>query len=460
MKNYAIVLAAGKGTRMKTELPKCAFPILKKPMIEYIVENIETSVVDEIICVVGYKKEYLQDLLKDRVKYAFQEEQLGTGHAVCKAADLLNGKEGTTAILLGDMPLINNKVIDKVISYHNDKKNDLTVVTAEFDKPKGYGRIIRNEFGNIEKIVEDKDCSKTQKLIKEINTGIYIVDNSLLFDAVHKIELNERKGEYYLTDIVEIMKKEEYKVDAFLLWDSPKVMGVNDLYTISQAEKHLRHDINKSHMLNGVSIINPETVTIGHSVVIEEGVIINPNTFITGDSVIKKGSIIGPNTEIHSSMIHTDVSVKHSLVYNSEVYDNTTIGPFAHLRNGAVIGKNNRIGNFVEVKNSKTGDGTKAAHLAYIGDTITGSRVNFGCGSITVNYDGVNKNKTIIGDDVFIGCNTNLIAPVEIGNKVFIAAGSTVTKNVPEGALAIARNKQINKADYAKNLIRPKVDTK
>ena len=460
MKNYAIVLAAGKGTRMKTELPKCAFPILKKPMIEYIVENIETSVVDEIICVVGYKKEYLQDLLKDRVEYAFQDEQLGTGHAVGKAADLLKDKKGTTVILLGDMPLINSKVINKVISYHTDKMNDLTVVTAEFENPKGYGRIVRNEYGSIEKIVEHKDCTKAQKTIKEINTGIYIVDNSLLFEAVEKIKINEQKGEYYLTDIVEIMKKEDYKVDAFLLWDSPKAMGVNDLYTISHAEKHLRNDINKSHMLNGVSIINPETVTIGHSVVIEEGVIINPNTFITGDSVIKKGAIIGPNTEIHSSIIHKNVSVKHSLVYDSEVFDNTTIGPFAHLRDGAVIGKNNRVGNFVEVKNSKTGNGTKAAHLAYIGDTVTGSRVNFGCGSITVNYDGINKNKTIIGDDVFIGCNTNLIAPVEIGNRVFIAAGSTVTKDVPEGALAIARNKQINKADYAKNLIRPKDDTK
>ncbi|MCK5388748.1 MAG: bifunctional UDP-N-acetylglucosamine diphosphorylase/glucosamine-1-phosphate N-acetyltransferase GlmU, partial [Candidatus Izimaplasma sp.] len=261
----------------------------------------------------------------------------------------------------------------------------------------------------------------------------------------------------YLTDIVEIMR-DDYKVGSFLLWDSIKVMGVNDLFTLSIAEKHLRENINKCHMLNGVSIINPQTVTIGHGVEIGENVTINPNTFITGNSVIKKDSIIGPNTEIHSSIIHKNVSVKHSLVYDSEVFENSTIGPFAHLRNGAVIGKNNRIGNFVEVKKSTTGTGTKAAHLAYIGDTITGKNVNFGCGSITVNYDGVKKHQTIIGDDVFIGCNTNLVAPVEIGDKVFIAAGSTVTKNVPKGAFAIARNKQINKADYAKNLIRPKDD--
>ena len=457
MSKYAIVLAAGKGTRMKTELPKCAFPILKKPMINYIVENIEKSVVDEIVCVVGYKKEDIKELLDGNVKYAVQDDQLGTGHAVLMAKDILEDKEGTTIILLGDMPLIDHKVINKVISYHCDKKNDLTVVTAEFANPKGYGRIIKNEYGNIEAIVEQKDCTKEQKRIKEVNTGIYIVNNKLLFEAVKKIEVNKRKGEYYLTDIVEIMR-DEYKVSAFLLWDSPKVMGVNDLYTLSIAEKYLREEINKYHMLNGVSIINPETVTIGHSVIIGENVTINPNTFITGDSIIRRDSVIGPNTEIHSSIIHKNVLVKHSLVYDSEVLENTTIGPFAHLRNGAKIGKNNRIGNFVEVKKSITGTGTKAAHLAYIGDAITGNNVNFGCGSITVNYDGVKKHQTIIGNDVFIGCNTNLVAPVEIGDMVFIAAGSTVTKNVPKGALAIARNRQINKADYAKNLIRPKDD--
>lgn len=457
MKNYAIVLAAGKGTRMKTELPKCAFPILKKPMINYIIENIEKSVVDEIICVVGYKKEIIKELLDGNVKYANQDEQLGTGHAVLMTKELLENKEGSTIILLGDMPLIDYKLINKVISYHSDKKNDLTVVTTEFNNPKGYGRIIRNEYGNIDSIVEHKDCTKEQKRIKEINTGIYIVNNKLLFDAVDKIDVNKRKGEYYLTDIVGIMR-DDYKVDAFVLWDSPKVMGVNDLFTISIAEKHLREYINKYHMLNGVSIINPETVTIGQGVEIGENVTINPNTFITGESVIEKDSVIGPNTEIHSSVIHKNVTVKHSIVYDSEVFENTTIGPFAHLRNKAIIGKNNRIGNFVEVKNSKTGNGTKAAHLAYIGDAITGQNVNFGCGSITVNYDGVDKHQTIIGDDVFIGCNTNLVAPLKVGNRVFIAAGSTVTKDIPEGAFAIARNKQINKADYAKHLIRPKDD--
>jgi len=457
MKNYAIVLAAGKGTRMKTELPKCAFPILKKPMIKYIHENIEKSIIDETTVVVGYQKEILMEILGDKVDYAFQNKQKGTGHAVMVTKELMGKKEGTTIIMLGDMPLIDYKVINKVIKYHCDKDNDLTVLTTKYPQPKGYGRIIRNEYGNIEAIVEHNDCTNDQKRINEVNTGIYVVNNKLLFEIVDTIELNERKKEYYLTDIVQIMKP-NYRVDAFELWDNEKVMGVNDLYSASVAERYLRNEINKAHMINGVSIVTPNTVTIGENVVIEGNVTIYPNTYITGTTVIKSGSKIGPNSEIHSSIIHNNVRVQHSLIFDSEVKSDTTIGPFAHLRAGAVIGERVRIGNFVEVKNSIIGEGTKSAHLAYIGDTTTGSNVNFGCGSITVNYDGVNKNRTVIGDDVFIGCNTNLIAPVTVGDRVFIAAGSTVTKNVPSGALAIARNRQINKEDYAKNFITPKDD--
>jgi bifunctional UDP-N-acetylglucosamine pyrophosphorylase/glucosamine-1-phosphate N-acetyltransferase len=457
MKNYAIVLAAGKGTRMKTELPKCAFPILKKPMIKYIHENIEKSVVDETTVVVGYQKEVLMDILEDKVNYSHQNTQKGTGHAIMVTKDIMGDKEGTTIIMLGDMPLVDYTVINKVLNYHRDKDNDLTVLTTKFTQPKGYGRIIRNEHGNIEAIIEHNDCTFEQKRINEINTGIYVVNNKILFKEIDNIQLNERKQEYYLTDIVAIMKP-KYRVDTFELWDNDKVMGVNDLYSASIAEKYLRNVINKSHMLNGVSIVTPETVTIGHNVQIESNVTIYPNTYITGDSVIMSGSKIGPNTEIHTSVIHNNVRVKHSLIFDSEVKSDAVIGPFAHLRNGAVIGDANRIGNFVEVKNSTTGEGTKASHLAYIGDTTTGDHVNFGCGSITVNYDGVKKHRTEIGDDVFIGCNTNLVAPVKVGDRVFIAAGSTVTKDIPSGAFTIARNRQINKEDYSKNFISPKND--
>ncbi|MCF7926172.1 MAG: bifunctional UDP-N-acetylglucosamine diphosphorylase/glucosamine-1-phosphate N-acetyltransferase GlmU [Candidatus Izimaplasma sp.] len=454
MKNYAIVLAAGKGTRMKTELPKCAIPIISKPMIKYIHEYIEKSIIDETTVVVGYQQDVIKDILKDQVNYVVQDKQLGTGDAVKAAQPILGDKKGNTIILLGDMPLIDDEVINKAFSYHLDKGNDLTVVSTRYDNPRGYGRIIRNEYNNIESIIEDSECTREQRQIKEVNTGIYVVDNQALFTALDKIKMNERKGEYYLTDIVSIMKP-DYHIDVFDLWDNQKVMGVNTLYAISKAEKVLRNRINKQHMLNGVSMINPETITIGHNVDIERNTTIYPNTYLTGDTTIKSGSKIGPNTEVHDSIIHHNVRVKHSLIFDSEIKSDTTVGPFAHLRNGAVIGERNRIGNFVEIKKSVTGEGTKASHLAYIGDTETGKNVNFGCGSITVNYNGVKKNKTIIGDDVFIGCNTNLIAPVKVGERVFIAAGSTVTKNVPKGALAIARNRQINKEDYAKNFISP-----
>ena len=456
MKTYAVLLAAGKGTRMKTELPKCAYQLLKKPMIEYCVERLENSQVDDIVVVVGHKKEIIQDILKERVQYAIQSEQLGTGHAALCAATILEKEKGKIIILPGDMPLFDSRLIDKILNAHDEMGNDLTLVTAVFDNPKGYGRIVKDKYGAVCSIVEELDCTDFQKQIKEINTGVYVINSEDLFSSLKKININERKGEFYLTDIVSIMKK-THKIGVFPVRNNILTMGINDLYQISIAEKYLRDEINKIHMLNGVSIINPETVTIGHDVIIEPGAIINPNTTITGKSTIKAGSIIGPNTEIHESKINENSQVKHSLVYDSIVGKNTTVGPFAHLRGHAEIGENNRIGNFVEVKGSKTGEGTKAAHLSYIGDSIVGDRVNFGCGSITVNYDGVNKHKTIIGNDVFIGCNVNMIAPLNISDNVFIAAGSTVTEDVPKGSLTIARSKQINKEDYAKNLVKPKI---
>lgn len=459
MKKYALILAAGKGTRMRTEMPKCAFPILGKPMIEYIVENLEKTDIDEIIAIVGHKKEVIQDILKDRVQYAIQEQILGTGHAVLSAAPLLDGKEGTTFILPGDMPLMEYPLMDKLMRAHEEMGNDLTVVTMVMDYPKGYGRIVRDEYGTVKGIVEENDCTESEKQIKEVNSSVYIVNNKALFETLKLIKKNERKGEYYLTDIVALMHQ-NYKVNTFIVRNPMVTMGINDLYSISIAEKYLRDSINKSHMLSGVSMVNPETITIGHNVIIEEGVWIYPNTSIIGNSVIKKGAIIGPNSEVRDSFIDEGAEIRHSLVIDSRVGKKTTVGPFAHLRGHANVGDHNRIGNFVEVKNSTTGFDTKAAHLAYIGDAEVGERVNFGCGSITVNYDGVKKHKTIIGNDVFIGCNVNMVAPINISDNVFIAAGSTVTKDIPKGSLAIARNQQINKEDYYKYLIKPKPSEK
>ncbi len=449
MKKYAIVLAAGKGTRMKTELPKCAYPLLRKPMIAYIVENIRnTNLFDEIIVVVGHKREIIQDILGDTVTYVVQDKQLGTGHAVMVCEPFINDLDGETLILPGDMPLIDDMVISKTMREHIDRRHDLTIVTTKIDEPEGYGRIIRNESGYLDSIIEHHEATLSQRTISEINTGIYAVNTNKLFVALKEVTNNNSKNEYYLTDIVNIMQQKKDVIGTYFLKESFKSMGVNDLYALSIAEAKLRLNINRELMLKGVAMINPETITIGHNVVIEENVMIHPNTYITGNSIVRKGAIIGPNTEIHESVIGEKVICRHSLVYNSIIEENSSIGPFAHLRDGAHIGPKNRIGNFVEVKKSTTQENTKASHLAYIGDATVGKNVNFGCGSITVNYDGKNKYQTTIGDDVFIGCNVNLIAPIHVDDNSLIAAGSTLNKNVPKGTLAIARAYQVNKENY------------
>lgn len=455
MKNYGLILAAGKGTRMQTDLPKCAFPILRKPMIEYIVDEMEKSVIDEVVTIVGHKKEVIMDILKQRSSFAEQKEQLGTAHAVKAAKEILGGKEGTTFIIPGDVPLITKNLINKAFSAHDEMGNDLTIISMVVEYPKGYGRIVRDEYQTITGIVEELDLLESQKEINEVNTGIYLINNKVLFEIIDEIEMNPIKKEYYLTDIVKLMHK-KYKVNTLRARHENETMGINDLYGIGVAEKYLRETINQEHMLNGVSIVNPATVTIGQSVTIERGTTIYPNTTITGKSRIKKNAIIGPNTEIHSGEIDEFAEVKHSFVYNSKIGKYTTVGPFAHIRDNAKIGDNCRIGNYVEIKKSQIGDHTKIAHLSYVGDSIVGRNVNFGAGSITVNYDGLKKHQTIIGDDVFIGCNVNLIAPISIGDNVFLAAGSTVTQDVPTGSMAIARNRQVNKSDYYENLIKPK----
>ena len=449
----ALILAAGKGTRMKTDIPKCGYPILNKAMILYQIEALERANVDQIIVVIGYKASYFKELLGSRVIFVKQEEMLGTAHAAIQAKSLLDSEKGKTIIIPGDMPLIHAPLIDKLFRGHEEMGNDLTVVSMIQENPKGYGRIIYDEYGNLNNIIEHKDCNDIQKRINEVNSGTYIVNNISFYKNLNKIEMNSRSGEYYLTDIVKIMQK-NYKVSVFKARNSFEFMGVNTLHQVSMAEKYLRRLINRSMMESGVSMVNPDTITIGHDVIIEEGVKILPNTTISGNTHVKRHSIIGPNTELNGAIIEEGCIVMHSLVFDSYISKNSKIGPFSHIRDKTIIGEKNRIGNFVEVKNSKTQKNTKAAHLSYIGDAIVGKNVNFGCGSITVNYDGIKKNITKIGDDVFIGCNVNLVAPLNVSDNVFIAAGSTVTKNIPKGSLAIARNKQINKEDYYKNLVK------
>ena len=448
MMNNAIILAAGKGTRMKTELPKCAFPLLKKPMVTYIIEALESISIDQIICVVGHKKEVLQDILKDRVKYAIQEEQLGTGHAVKCALDFIDDN-GYTIILPGDTPLIDKEILDQLIEVHKSNKNDFTIGTIVLDNPFGFGRIVRDSSNSVLRIVEEKDASEEERKIKEINTGLFLVDNFLLKKALLEIKNNNAKGEYYLTDIVEILSKEA-KIGTFTIKDTYKLNGINDLYTLSLVEKQFREAILKKHMLNGVNIVNPETVTIGNDVTIEAGTTIYQGSLILGKTSIGRNCVVGPNSEIFNSTLKDGSKLLHSVCYDSTLEENSSVGPFSHIRMNTVVGQDNRIGNFVEMKNSVIGPKTNVAHLTYVGDTDCGGGVNFGCGTVTVNYDGKNKYRTTIGDNVFIGCNSNLIAPVNIGSESFIAAGSTITDSIEENDFAIARAKQVTKKGYAK----------
>ena len=450
--NYGIVLAAGKGTRMKTEIPKCAFPLLKKPMIEYVVDALRKAKLDSTICVIGHKKEVFEELLKDKVSYAVQEEQLGTAHAVLMTKDFIK-EDGFSIIVPGDKPLIDDEMINNLIKSHLKNGNDLTVGVHYVDNPKGFGRILRDENLNVVRVIEDRDASAAEKKIREVNSGIYCVNNKLLFEAISQTSNENARHEYYLSDIVRILAS-NYKVDTYTFDDSFKLNGINDLPTLAMFEEDLKREINLKHMMNGVYLMNPDTIVISPDAKIGSGTTIYPGCMIMGNTKIGKNCVVGPYTETMNAVFEDNVICKQSVVYDSKILSGATVGPFTHLRMNSTVGVNDRIGNFVEMKNSTLGEKTNVAHLTYIGDTTCGSHVNWGCGTVTVNYDGTNKHKTIIGDNVFIGCNTNLIAPIKVASDSFIAAGSTVTIDTERGDFVIARVKPIVKKGYSYKYIK------
>ena len=441
---YAIVLAAGLGTRMKTNVPKCSVSILKKPMVNYIVSELKKSSVDEIITIVGHKKEIIMDLLKDSVKYAHQKELMGTANAVMSAMDYIK-EDGVTIILPGDTPLVDKEIIEGMLNKHFTKKNAITIGTLVVDEPFGLGRIIRDSGRKILRIAEEFQATEEEKLVKEINTCMFVINNDLLKKHLPNIDNNNSKGEYTITDIVELLAKDKERIGTFTIEDQYKMAGINDLYQLSKVERAFRKAINKRHMLNGVNIVNPDTVTIGPDVEIEPGVTIYPGTCLYGKTIIEQGAEIGPNTELNDVIVGVNAKVIHSCITKSTIDKDAYVGPFAFIRDGAIVGENVRAGAFVEVKSSTIGKNSFASHLAYIGDATVGENVNFGCGSITANFDGVNKNKTVIKDNSFIGCNSNLIAPITIGGNSFIAAGSTVTEDIEDNKFVIGRTKAISK---------------
>jgi bifunctional UDP-N-acetylglucosamine pyrophosphorylase/glucosamine-1-phosphate N-acetyltransferase len=450
---FAVILAAGLGTRMKSKKHKVLHPICGKPMIQHMLDTLNKTGFDRKIVVVGKLKEQVMAALGDAYEYAVQEEQLGTAHAVMMAQPLLAGQEGITLVCAGDTPIIRPATIERMLEEHRASGAAVTVLTAVVDNPFGLGRIIRDEkTGDVLRIVEEKDATPAERQIREINSSVYLFDNRLLFEALQKIDNNNSQGEYYLTDCLEVLRSTGHKVSAFTTSDPKEIQGINDRAQLATANAIIRERIALEHMKNGVTIIDPANTYIDADVVIGADTVLLPGTVLEGKTVIGEGCTIGPNAHLKDVIVGDEVKIQHSVLTEAVVEDFATIGPFAYLRPKAHIAKKVKIGDFVEIKNSRIGEGSKVPHLSYIGDAEVGSGVNVGCGTITVNYDGVNKHKTIIGDGAFIGCNSNLVAPVTIGNNAYIAAGSTITDDVPDGALAIARERQINKEGYTEKL--------
>lgn len=448
MEKYVVVLAAGKGTRMKSKLYKVLHKVCGKTMVEHVVDAARGVNPVKIVTVVGTGAGEVEKVLDGKSDFAFQEKQLGTGDAVMTAKEELGDKDGATLVVTGDTPLFTTETFDELFKYHAEKGNAATVLTAEAPNPFGYGRIIRDDQGNVLRIVEQKDGKPEELKVKEINTGVFCFDNKKLFEALKHVDNNNAQGEYYLTDVLEILRNSGERVGAYKMPDFSESLGVNDRIALAQATKTMQRRINEEHMRNGVSFIDPDTayidagVKIGNDTVIEGNVVIKGNTEIGSDCYITNGS------RIVDSKIGNHVTITSSTLQEAEMDDNTDIGPNSHLRPKAVIRKGAHIGNFVEIKKAEIGENSKVGHLTYVGDATLGKDINVGCGTIFSNYDGVKKFHTNVGDHSFIGAGSTLIAPINVADHTFIAADSTITKDVDKYDMAIARGRQVNKPDY------------
>lgn len=452
MNTIGIVLAAGQGKRMKSKLYKVLHPVCGKPMVGHVMSVLEKLQTHRNVVVVGHGAEAVQTYLGNRAEYVLQAEQLGTGHAVLQAQPLLGAEEGIAIVVCGDTPLVKASTLEHMIERHLNVDAAATILTAELSEPKGYGRIVRNSDGTVDRIVEQKDCSSEENAVKEINTGTYIFDNRKLFHALSKVSNQNVQQEYYLTDVIGILKNEGERVQAFCTEDLAEAIGVNDRIALAEAEMLMRQRILHGHMVEGVTLIDPSSTYVDADVIIGSDTVLYPGTIIRGNTTIGEACYLGPNSEITDCKLGSGVVVKHSVLSEAVVGDGSSIGPFAYLRPGSRLGTNVKIGDFVEIKNATIDDDSKVSHLSYIGDASVGKNVNIGCGAITVNYDGYNKSITQIEDDAFVGSNVNLIAPIKVGKGAYVVAGSTITHDVQDGDLAIARERQVNKPGYADKL--------
>lgn len=448
MKTGAVILAAGKGTRMKSNLPKVLHKVCGKPMVQIIIDNIKAAQIGKSYIVIGHGAEKVKEVLGNENHYAVQEPQLGTGHCVMQAVPAIPDDTAGVLVICGDTPLLKAETLAMLKDNFIQTGAACTVLTAVMENPTGYGRIIRNEEGNIVAIVEEKDATAEQKKITEVNTGTYFFDYSLLKEALNNITNNNAQGEYYLTDTLAYLNSEGYVIAGIISDDANETMGVNDRINLAKAEKLLQIRKNNLLMQSGVTLINPDATYIDWEVEIGKDTVIYPNCHLHGNTVIGENCILEADCQITDSRIGNNCHLIKAIVKESVIGDNADIGPFAYIRPKTSVENNVKIGHFVELKKSTVGNGTKIPHLSYIGDSEIGENCNIGCGTITCNYDGANKFKTVIGNNVFIGSNSNLVAPVKVEDNSYVAAGSTITETVKEDSLAIARAKQTAIPDW------------
>ncbi len=443
-----IILAAGKGTRMKSILPKVLHRAGGKPMVKHVLDAAKLAGARRSIIVVGFGAEEVQAAVQGEAEIVRQEEQLGTGHAVRMAEPLLSKEPGTVMVLCGDTPLLTAGLLKNLYESHREARAKATVLTAILPDATGYGRVIRSEDGSVEKIVEHKDATEAEREVREVNSGIYCFEREELFSALTEVGCDNAQGEYYLPDVLTILRARGEKIWAIAAENYQETLGVNSRVQLAGVERILRQRKNKALMESGVTLMDPANTFIDADVTIGRDTVIYPFTWIEGASSVGEGCVLGPSSRFSDIRIGNGVTAQFVYAHECEIGDGVTMGPYVHLRPGTKIAAGVRIGNFVEVKNSNIGEGSKLPHLQYIGDCDMGAGVNMGCGTITVNYDGRKKYRTVIGNDAFVGCNSNLVAPVTIGDGAYIAAGSTITREVPSGNLGVARARQKNIPDW------------
>lgn len=445
----ALVLAAGQGTRMKSDLPKVLHPVAGVPMVQWVVRALRQAGVERIVVVIGHGGDQVQAALGDSVEFAWQREQLGTGHAVLQAREQLGNFDGPVLVVAGDVPMISGATLRGLWEDQAQSGAACVMSTFELEDPTGYGRILRDTMhGGVTAVVEHKDCSSEQRKITEVNPAIYCFDNQRMFAALDQVGNDNSQGEYYLPDVIKIFVKQGETIKGVLSDDPDEFRGINDKWQLAEAGAIVRERILKSLAVSGVSIVDPGSTHIGPDVMIGKDTVIHPNCVIEGSTSIGAGCQIGPNSWIKDSEIGDSCRVFMSHMERATMAQGCRLGPFSNLRPGAVLKEEAKIGNFVEIKNSELGAGVSASHLTYIGDASVGDGTNIGAGTITCNYDGFSKHRTEIGRDCFVGSNSTLVAPITIGDDVLVAAGSVLTKDVPSGALAVARSRQENKEDW------------